>query len=122
MSTVLLIEDATELSDVVMRELQGAGYDVLYADNGRSGLLIHERTDVHLVIMDWVLPVIDGRETLRRLRQTKATPVLMLTARGEEADRVLSLEVGADDYLTKPFSMRELLARVRALLRHADGY
>jgi DNA-binding response OmpR family regulator len=78
---------------------------------------LHASQQPDLVILDWMLPGLDGLEVLRRLRQTSPVPVLMLTARGEEMDRVVGLEVGADDYLTKPFSMRELLARVRALLR-----
>ena len=73
-----------------------------------------------LVILDWMMPKLDGLEVLRRIRQKSPTPILMLTARGEETDRVVGLELGADDYLTKPFSMRELMARVRALLRRAQ--
>jgi DNA-binding response OmpR family regulator len=97
---------------------------VLLAADGRTALDLHARARPDLVVLDWMLPGLDGLEMLRRLRQSAgpgaATPVLMLTARGEEADRVLGLEVGADDYLTKPFSMRELLARVRALLRREE--
>lgn len=78
-----------------------------------------DRYDPDLIILDWMLPGMDGLEVLRRLRQSSAVPVLMLTARGEEADRVIGLELGADDYLSTPFSMRELVARVRALLRRA---
>jgi DNA-binding response OmpR family regulator len=81
---------------------------------------LHARHHPDLVILDWMLPKLDGLEVLRQIRQTSAIPVLMLTARDEEADRVIGLEVGADDYLTKPFSMRELIARVRALLRRIE--
>src|SRR3954454_3832068 len=81
---------------------------------------MHTREQPALVILDWMLPGLDGLDVLRRLRQSAVTPVLMLTARDEEADRVIGLEVGADDYLTKPFSMRELIARVRALLRRDE--
>jgi DNA-binding response OmpR family regulator len=122
MITLLLVEDAAELSEMIARELRAAGYRVLQATNGLTALELigRESNAIELIILDWVLPGIDGLETLRRLRQRATTPVLMLTARGEEADRILGLEVGADDYLNKPFSMRELLARVRALLRRAE--
>jgi DNA-binding response OmpR family regulator len=120
MATVLLVEDTAELARVIARELEAAGYHVLHAADGPAALALTARESVDVVVLDWMLPGMDGLEVLRRLRQTAATPVLMLTARSEEADRVIGLEVGADDYLTKPFSMRELVARVRALLRRAD--
>jgi DNA-binding response OmpR family regulator len=120
-ATILLVEDAPDLAQVLARELEASGYRVLRAAGGRAALDLHARARPDLVVLDWMLPGLDGLEVVRRLRQVPgpgaATPVLMLTARGEEADRVLGLEVGADDYLTKPFSVRELLARVRALLR-----
>jgi DNA-binding response OmpR family regulator len=117
MMKILLVEDATDLAQVIERELEAAGYEVFRAADGLNALDLHARHKPDLVILDWMLPRLDGLEVLRRMRQTSAVPVLMLTARGEEVDRVLGLEVGADDYLTKPFSMRELIARVRALLR-----
>jgi DNA-binding response OmpR family regulator len=117
MPTILLVEDAIDLAQVIVRELAGAGYLVVHAANGLEALEAHARHQPDLVILDWMLPGLDGLEVLRRIRQTSAVPVLMLTARVEEVDRVVGLEVGADDYLTKPFSMRELIARVRALLR-----
>ncbi len=122
MTTILVVEDARDLARVLVRELGMAGYHALHADDGRAALEMHARERPALVILDWMLPepALDGLEVLRRLRHTAATPVLMLTARGEETDRVVGLEVGADDYLTKPFSMRELIARVRALLRRAE--
>jgi DNA-binding response OmpR family regulator len=113
----LLVEDAADLAQVITRELEAAGYQVFCSADGQTALEMHARHQPDLVILDWMLPGLDGLEVLRRIRQTSAVPVLMLTARGEEVDRVLGLEVGADDYLTKPFSMRELVARVRALLR-----
>jgi len=119
MPTILLIEDALELAQVIRRELQAAGYSVLHAVDGLAGIEMDERHDPDLIILDWMLPKMDGLDVLRRLRQSSAVPVLMLTARAEEADRVIGLELGDDDYLTKPFSMRELVARVRALLRRA---
>ncbi len=121
MTRVLLVEDALDLAQVVVRELEGAGYEVEAVADGRTALSrLESAPEYDVVVLDWMLPGIDGLEVLRRLRQTSATPVLMLTARSEETDRVLGLEVGADDYLTKPFSMRELVARVRALLRRTE--
>ncbi|HKV86093.1 MAG TPA: response regulator transcription factor [Ktedonobacterales bacterium] len=120
MATILLVEDARELADVIARELQTLGYRVVHAIDGIAALDLHAREAPDLIILDWMLPRMDGLEVLRRVRQSAPTPVLMLTARSEETDRVVGLELGADDYLTKPFSMRELVARVRALLRRAD--
>jgi DNA-binding response OmpR family regulator len=118
--TILVIEDAHDIAQVVARELTAAGYRVVTVGDGVSGLAAHAREQPALVILDWMLPEMDGLEVLRRLRQSASTPVLMLTARSEEVDRVIGLEVGADDYLTKPFSVRELVARVRALLRRDE--
>ena len=120
MTTILLVEDARDLAQVIVRELETAGYRALHVVDGLSALEAHARERPDMVILDWMLPRLDGLEVLRRLRQSAPTPVLMLTARSEETDRVVGLEVGADDYLTKPFSMRELVARVRALLRRAE--
>jgi len=120
MKTILLIEDMPQLAAVIRRELRVSGYRVHHAAEGGIGLTLHRQHQPDVVILDWMLPDIDGLEVLRRLRQTAPTPVLMLTARDAEVDRVVGLELGADDYLTKPFSMRELLARVRALLRRVE--
>jgi len=120
MTTILLVEDAYDLAQVIIRELEAGGYRVLRAGDGLLALQLHAKEQPELVILDWMLPRLDGLEVLRRLRQAAPTPVLMLTARGEETDRVVGLELGADDYLTKPFSMRELVARVHALLRRAE--
>jgi DNA-binding response OmpR family regulator len=120
MTTLLLVEDTLDLARVIMRELEALGYHVLHAADGATALELHANAQPSLVILDWMLPQLDGLEVLRRIRQSSPTPVLMLTARGEETDRVVGLELGADDYLTKPFSMRELVARVRALLRRAE--
>jgi DNA-binding response OmpR family regulator len=120
MATILLVEDARELAQVIVRELGAAGYRVLRAADGRTAVDLHARERPDLVILDWMLPAMDGLDVLREVRRSAATPVLMLTARGEEADRVIGLELGADDYLTKPFGMRELIARVRALLRRDE--
>lgn len=120
MEKILLVEDEYELAQAVAQELVASGYHVVRATNGESALRMHAEQKPDVVILDWMLPRLNGLEVLRRLRQNAATPVLMLTARGEEADRVLGLELGADDYLVKPFSMRELIARVRALLRRSE--
>jgi DNA-binding response OmpR family regulator len=120
MATVLLVEDAADLAQVIVRELKAAGYEVLHAADGLAALQLYARHQPDLVILDWMLPKLDGLEVLRQMRQVSAVPILMLTARDEEVDRVIGLEVGADDYLTKPFGMRELIARVRALLRRIE--
>lgn len=120
MATILLVEDATELAAVIKRELEAANFQVRHAADGERALDLFAREECDLVILDWKLPRLDGLEVLRRLRQTTAIPILMLTARSEESDRVIGLELGADDYLTKPFGMRELVARVRALLRRSE--
>ena len=120
MAVVLVVEDTEELARLVERELTAAGYRTLLAADGEEALEAYSREGPDLVVLDWMLPKLDGLEVLRRIRQKASTPVLMLTARGEEIDRVMGLEVGADDYLTKPFGMRELLARVRALLRREE--
>ncbi len=121
MTTLLLVEDARDLAQVIVRDLEAAGYRVLYAADGLTGVQLFTDHQPDLVILDWMLPRLDGLEVLRRIRQHSAVPVLMLTARAEEADRVIGLEVGADDYLIKPFGMRELIARVRALLRRIEN-
>lgn len=120
MPTILLVEDEPELAHLVARELGAAGYAVHCAADGPSALRLFEEQVPDVVVLDWMLPGMDGLEVLRRLRQVSALPVLMLTARAEETDRVIGLEVGADDYLTKPFGTRELVARVRALLRRHE--
>ena len=122
MTTILLVEDAVDLAQVIVRELEAAGYGTLHAADGLAALELHAQHVPDLVILDWMLPKLDGLEVLRQIRRSDsgAVPVLMLTARDEEIDRVIGLEVGADDYLTKPFGMRELIARVRALLRRIE--
>eukprot|EP00095_Tigriopus_kingsejongensis_P003404 snap_masked-scaffold166_size294552-processed-gene-1.5 protein:Tk03404 transcript:snap_masked-scaffold166_size294552-processed-gene-1.5-mRNA-1 annotation:"transcriptional regulator" len=116
MSKILLIDDDIELTGLLRDLLELEGYEVDIANNGQQGLdQINDEID--LVLLDVMMPVLNGMETLRRLRDSWETPVLMLTAKGEEIDRVMGLELGADDYLPKPFSDRELLARMRAILR-----
>src|ERR671938_1213711 len=104
MTTILLVEDEPDLANLVERELRAAGYEVRAAPDGPSALDLFAQQTPDLVVLDWMLPGLDGLEVLRRLRQSSPVPVLMLTARAEEVDRVVGLEVGADDYLTKPFS------------------
>lgn len=117
MATVLVVEDEVDLSNLIKGHLEGDGYAVAQAFDGPSALALVEQHNPDLVILDWMLPGMDGLAVCRRIRQSHLMPILMLTARSEEIDRVLGLEVGADDYVVKPFGMRELLARVRALLR-----
>ena len=118
--TILLVEDAQDLAQVIQRDLRAEGYDVLHAADGLTALELHAKHEPDLVILDWMLPKLDGLEVLRRIRRDSSVLVLMLTARTEETDRVVGLELGADDYLTKPFGRRELVARVRALLRRIE--
>lgn len=120
MPTVLIVEDERNLCCLIRDNLQEQGYQVLQAFDGPSALTMAKDALPDLVILDIMLPGMDGLEVCRRLRQDSIMPILMLTARAEEIDRVLGLELGADDYLTKPFSMRELKARVRALLRRVE--
>jgi DNA-binding response OmpR family regulator len=117
MGRILVVEDETDLNDLITRQLRQEGHEVYQAFDGEAGVDIAFAINPDLVILDWMLPKLDGLAVCRRIRERSITPVLMLTARGEEADIVLGLEVGADDYLTKPFKIRELQARVRAILR-----
>jgi DNA-binding response OmpR family regulator len=115
--TLLVVEDETSLRETLAYNLKKAGYDILTAGDGQAALQVARSQKPDLVILDVMLPIMDGFEVCRILRQETNIPILMLTARDEEIDRVIGLEMGADDYLTKPFSMRELQARVKALLR-----
>ncbi len=117
---ILVVEDETALCALLRYNLEKEGFEVLEAHDGEEALLIGEERDLDLVLLDWMLPHVSGIEVcrqLRRKRATRNTPIIMLTARGEEADRVRGLETGADDYVPKPFSMAELIARVHAVLR-----
>ena len=114
---ILIVEDERALLEALKYNLERQGYTVLTATEGREALALARREKPHLILLDIMLPGIDGLEVCRILRQEMSVPILMLTARVEEIDKVVGLEVGADDYMTKPFSMRELLARVKALLR-----
>jgi len=114
---ILIVEDEPTLLETLEYNFQRQGYEVSTADNGRLALEIARREQPEVIVLDVMLPGLDGIEVCRILRQEMSVPILMLTARADEVDKVVGLEVGADDYLTKPFSMRELIARVKALLR-----
>ncbi|HCO03040.1 MAG TPA: DNA-binding response regulator [Actinobacteria bacterium] len=118
--TVLLVEDELSIGSLVRTYLQRDGYAVVWVRSGEEGLAELGRHPIRLVVLDVGLPGIDGFEVCRRIRSTSQVPIVMLTARDEEADRVAGLEVGADDYVSKPFSPRELMARVKAILRRAE--
>ena len=120
MASILVVEDERELNALIRRHLEDEGHSVAQAFDGPSALAAAQHDHPDLVILDWMLPRLDGMEVCRRLRRESIVPILMLTARADEVDRVLGLEVGADDYLTKPFSIRELLARVRAIFRRIE--
>ncbi|MCL4805922.1 MAG: response regulator transcription factor [Anaerolineae bacterium] len=119
-SRILLVEDDVTLRETIAYNLRNQGYDVLPAADGPAALEIARREGPDLMLLDVMLPGIDGFEVCRILRKETSVPILMLTARSDEIDRVVGLEMGADDYLTKPFSMRELMARVKALLRRVE--
>ncbi|MBN2100033.1 MAG: response regulator transcription factor [Dehalococcoidia bacterium] len=119
-SKVLVVEDDPTLLDVLQYNLAREGYGVLTAADGAEGLETARSGKPDLVILDVMLPKMDGYEVCRIMRREMTVPILMLTAKTEETDRVVGLEVGADDYVTKPFSMRELMARVRAMLRRTE--
>jgi two-component system OmpR family response regulator len=118
---LLIVEDEPDLRSGLARALRDEGYAVDAVDNGEDGLFNAESTDYDAVILDVMLPRLDGWEVLRRLRRSKRTPVLMLTARDQSRDRVKGLDTGADDYVVKPFDLPELLARLRALIRRGAG-
>lgn len=118
--TVLIVEDEQNIVDILSFNLEREGYDTLEAYDGNTGLQLALEQNPDLVLLDLMLPGMDGFEVCRRIRETgSAVPILMLTAREEETDKVLGLELGADDYITKPFGMRELLARVKANIRRS---
>jgi DNA-binding response OmpR family regulator len=119
--TVLIIEDDRKIADLVAKNLEAAGFQCHKAHDGARGLEEFSRLNPSIIVLDIMIPLIDGLEVARRVRSESDVPILMLTARSSEGDKVLGFEIGADDYLTKPFSTRELVARVRALLRRSGG-
>jgi len=117
---ILVVEDEDALSTLLSYNLEKEGYKVAVAADGEEGLMLVDERQPDLVVLDWMLPKVSGIEVCRRLRsraETRNLPIIMLTARGEESDRIRGLDTGADDYITKPFSMTELTARIRAVLR-----
>ncbi|MGU8354792.1 response regulator transcription factor [Clostridium perfringens] len=117
MIKILIVEDEEKIARFIELELIHEGYKVIKADNGRTGLEIAERGEVDLIILDVMLPEINGLEVLRRIRKVSEVPIIMLTARDAVMDKVSGLDAGADDYITKPFAIEELLARIRTALK-----
>jgi DNA-binding response OmpR family regulator len=120
MATILVVEDDVAICNLLRNHLEADGYMVIQAFDGPTALVAVELHQPHLIILDWMLPGMDGLAVCRRLRQKYLTPIVMLTARTEEVDLILGLEVGADDYISKPFNIRQVLARVRAILRRVE--
>src|SRR6188474_3897695 len=118
---ILLVEDDARLAGMVTEYLAGAGFRVTVAGGGEAGIERLARESFDALVLDLMLPDIDGLEVCRRVRSASDVPILMLTARGDAADRIVGLEIGADDYLPKPFEPRELLARLKAVLRRGRG-
>ena len=118
---ILVAEDELALRDFVSRNLRARGFEVLEASNGLEAVATWERESPHLLILDIMMPRMDGLEVCRRVREHSSVPIIVLTALDDESDKVTALDLGADDYLTKPFGVEELLARVRAVLRRTQG-
>lgn len=121
MTTILIVEDENELSRVLRSYLERAGMNVIISARGDQGLAIWEKSNPDLVLLDLNLPGMDGLDVARQIRRKGETPIIMVTARVEETDRLVGLELGADDYISKPYSPREVVARVKAVLRRASG-
>lgn len=121
MKRVLIVEDEVKIARLVRDYLHQAGFDVLEATDGPSGLAMARSEKPDMIVLDLGLPGMDGLDVTRRLRATSSVPIIMLTARTDESDRIVGLELGADDYIDKPFSPKELVARIRAVLRRADA-
>ncbi len=120
MTVVLIVEDEESYADALQFMLTREGYEVITAPDGEAGLAAFDRRGADIVLLDLMMPGLSGTEVCRRLRQRSSVPIIMVTARDSEIDKVVGLELGADDYVTKPFSHRELLARVRAVLRRGQ--
>ncbi len=121
MQSVLVVDDEPRIVEVVQKYLAREGFQVATARDGEAALATFSAHNPDLIVLDLMLPKVDGLEVFRRLRAKSSVPVIMLTAKGEETDRIVGLELGADDYITKPFSPRELVARVKAVLRRASA-
>jgi DNA-binding response OmpR family regulator len=118
---ILVVDDEAAVTDLLAYNLRKAHYDVLTAGDGRTALRLAKETRPDLILLDLMIPEVDGLDVCRELRKSSGVPIIMITARGEEIDRVVGLELGADDYVSKPFSVRELMARVKAVLRRAQA-
>ncbi|MGL5676496.1 MAG: response regulator [Cellulosilyticaceae bacterium] len=119
MQKIAIIEDEKAISDIIKYNLEKEGYQVYTAYDGEAGLQLINQVDPDLILLDIMMPKMDGLQVCKKVRQTKETPIIMLTAKAEEIDKVVGLELGADDYMTKPFGMRELIARIKANLRRS---
>ncbi len=117
---ILVVDDEPSVTDLLAYNLRKAMYDVQAVANGRDALRLAREYKPDLILLDLMIPEVDGLDVCRELRKTSEVPIIMITARGEEIDRVLGLEIGADDYITKPFSVRELMARIKAVLRRME--
>jgi DNA-binding response OmpR family regulator len=120
-SRILVVDDEPAVTDLISYNLRKAHYEVLVAADGRTALRMAREEDPDLILLDLMLPEVDGWDICRELRKGDDVPIIMITARGEEMDRVIGLELGADDYIPKPFSIRELLARIKAVLRRVQS-
>lgn len=118
---ILVVDDEPAVSDLLAYNLRKAYYDVVIASDGQEALQQARQTTPDLILLDLMIPEVDGLDVCRELRKTSDVPIIMITARGEEIDRVVGLELGADDYVTKPFSVRELMARIKAVLRRTQS-
>jgi len=118
---ILVVDDETAVTDLLAYNLRKAHYEVLTAADGRTALRLAGESKPDLILLDLMIPEVDGLDVCRELRKSSGVPIIMITARGEEVDRVVGLEIGADDYVTKPFSVRELMARIKAVLRRAQN-
>lgn len=118
---ILVVDDEPAVSDLLVYNLRKAHYEVLVAPDGGEALRLAREKPPDLILLDLMLPIVDGLDVCRELRKTSDVPIIMITARGEEIDRVVGLELGADDYVTKPFSVRELMARIKAVLRRTGA-
>ena len=121
MARILVVDDEPAVTDLLAYNLRKAHYDVLVAADGQEALRLARGAAPDLILLDLMLPELDGLEVCRELRKTSAVPIIMVTARDEEVDRVVGLELGADDYIAKPFGVRELLARIKAVLRRTQA-
>ncbi|MFZ6027667.1 MAG: response regulator [Chloroflexota bacterium] len=121
MTTILVVDDEISVTNLLAYNLRKAHYDVLIAADGQAALDLAHRHKPDLILLDLMIPAVDGLDVCRELRKTSAVPIIMITARGEEIDRVVGLELGADDYICKPFGVRELLARIKAVLRRSTN-